>query len=266
MKRKSSGKKRNKSQGVIGFLFRTAWKALPFVLILTVLASAWIGAKQLLYADPYFQISAITIFPRGVLSQTEYERLETTCRSQNLLEINLDQINRIVRSNPNVKDARILRKLPNEIEISLISRNPVAQLQLMPNGHWYLLDEEGIVMEVLKAAKSEFLMLTQYDYQTNKLALFDRYRDESLPRILKFLEIFKQNSVSKNEQIDSIAIRQNDMYSIFLHKGPELRMCGNLSLGFEKIDAIEPLLKGPERFGLSYVNLCLDDVVVQEKG
>ena len=55
------------------------------------------------------------------------------------------------------------------------------------------------------------------------------------------------------------------IFSIFLVNGPELRICQNPALNLQKLNAVGNLLVPEERQKLSYIDLCLNDVVVQEK-
>ena len=95
-----------------GSFFRLTFKSLPLVLSLGVLCFIFFGVRQMVYADPYFRVERITVFPSGILSYSEYQFLEDQAHGRSIAEIDLKQISRSLERNPKVKRAEVTRNIP----------------------------------------------------------------------------------------------------------------------------------------------------------
>ncbi len=250
---------------LFSWVFGIFFKCLPITIFIALLYFTFFGVRETLFADPYFQVSLLKVFPKGILTSDEYRDLEREAGGKNLLHINLERVSSVIKSNPNIKYASIVRRLPNELEIYITPRIPLTELHLTPKGESYVMDDEGIVMSVSKSPNYNLIQFSNYYYPKKKLEVLEKYQHDSLKKLPKVLQAFQENDVSKREKIDMISVDHLGNFSIFLVDGPELRICENVKANLLKLGPIANILKTDERYQLAYIDLCLNDVVVQRK-
>src|SRR3989338_7154220 len=122
-----------------------------------------------------------------------------------------------------------------------------------------------MVMAVSKSRAPHLIQLSNYYYSRKTLDVFDQYRDYSIKKLSVILKAFRGNEVTKGEQIESISVDHLGNFSILLAGGPALRVCDEISANLLKLSATRNLLTPPERSRIAYIDLCLNDVVVQRK-
>ncbi|MBI4388218.1 MAG: hypothetical protein HY582_04175 [Candidatus Omnitrophica bacterium] len=244
---------------VIGFV----WEKIAAVLFAAVVLLAFFGIREVLYADPYFQVASVKIYPNGILTSSQYQQVEKECTGQNLLKLDFKHLIIVAKANPYVKDVKIRRKLPGELEILLGVRKAAAELQLVPKGEFYTVDEEGVVVSTSKNSQIDTLILTHYDYKKKRLDLFERYNEEGIHRALGLFQAFKQHEIMKNEKVEHIAIDHLGNLTVYLVNGPAIRTCGNATFELQKLNAMHHLFQGEERNRIGSVDACGKDVVVQ---
>src|SRR3989338_2858833 len=116
----------------------------------------------MLYADPYFQIGRVTVFPSGMLTEAEYAYLEEKAEGRSLLEIDLKEIARTLERNPKVKRAEVMRSLPNQLKVFLATRSPIFQIRLSPTGPYYLVGSDQMVLAARNLAEPNLMILEDF--------------------------------------------------------------------------------------------------------
>lgn len=268
MKRRSSSSKKMKFRSFgesISRLFFFMVKAVPAFALIFLIFWIFSEARQFLYADSHFQVASFKIFPKGILTQDEYNRIEKEIGGKNLLTVDLKNISSFIKRNPYVKNVNVSRKLPQEIEIVIEPRRPLAELHLTQTGETYTLDQDGVVMSVNKIPNTNAVQLYHLFYPKKKLSLLDHYQSDSFKKLPIFLNAFKENSVTKQEILRDVSIDHLGNFSAHLHDGLELKVCQDFISNLQKLSPIANVLRTDERNALSYVDLCLSDVVVQRK-
>ena len=241
------------------------WKCAPLLLIGLALGALFFGARESLYADPYFQVQTLTVFPKDVLMNEQYAKLEREVGGKNLLNLNLTRLVSLILSDPHIKSANLLRRLPNELEIVLTPRKPLVQLVFSPRGPFYTIDEEGVVMAISRTPNPVLIQALNEHYPHKKLDIFDRYQDGSLTKIPGLLNAFQKNQMTQSERMNSVSVDHLGNFSIVLSDGLELRVCTDVESNLKKLAAAPNLLTGEARNQLAYIDLCLKDVVVRKK-
>ena len=249
--------------GVLQAMFYFIWKTLPLTLALGFFYLTFFGVHRFLYADPYFQIRMVKVFPKGILNAEEYGILERRCANSSILDFDLKDLADFIEANPRVKQAKVYRHLPSELEIFIVPRTPLVELRLSPKGDYYELDQDGVVMAKSKMPDPALVTLEHFDYSKKSLNIFDFYDYDAYKKLPGILETFRQNKVTAEETISKIAVDHLGNYSIFLLNGPELKICQNVTENLLKLNAIGDLMNTGKRSEIEYMDLCLDDVVIQ---
>ena len=268
MKRRSGGGYKKFSLGKFFFellrsVFQFVWKGLPYGSAFIIFYFAFFGTHHLLHADSYFHVTVLKVFPKGILTSEEYSMLERKCRDANILDFDLTRLSNFIKTDPRVKQVTVYRHLPNELEVFMVPRKPLAQLHFSPKGDFYTIDEEGIVMEKTRFPTSGLIVLNHYDYPRKNLNMFDQYQFDAFRKFPNIISALKQNEVTKSESISEMSVDHLGNYSIFLTNGPELRICQDAAENLRKLNVMNHLIVTNEREKIEYIDLCLDNVVVQ---
>lgn len=263
-KYKSSKPLKNIFQSVKNAL-SAAWKIVPFAVVFGFFYFTFFGVRQLLLADSFFQVAVMKVFPKGILTDTQYQELERYGRGMNLLEVDLKRLKRYIETNPDVRYAHILRRLPNELEIYLTKRIPKFQLRVSPQGQFYTVDSEGVVMRVSKTADPALPVFIHYTHSVRHLDLLDGYQHPMWQKMQQILDILRTDDMVKNEKIPTIALEAPALLTFSMTNGPDLKIASPEDLSSQKMAALGRLLTGAERQQLAYIDLSRQDIVVKYK-
>ena len=126
---------------------------LALTLIGAVLIIFWLRANlsRFIFTSPYFNLREINISGQRLVKPEEilsYSRLEL---GTNIFRLDIARISRMIEVHPLIKEAIILRRLPDVIDIKVRERKQIACISL---GEMYGLDEEGVILPPLEV-KSE---------------------------------------------------------------------------------------------------------------
>jgi len=246
-------------------LIHFLWKRLAWCLTAASALTVFFWVRQALYADPYFGIDTVRIFPRGILSESEYTRIEKASIGKNLLTFNLDSLSSLIELNPKVKRATVIRQLPNELDIYMVPRKPELQLQVAPRGNFYLLGTDNTVMAINEDPDPKHILLMDYHYPQKKLSLFEKYQPKARLLIERVLETWPTSEATKREVMQRMSLDHLGNLSVHLLNGPELIFGESGVDHFRKLEAVRHLLEGAERQNLVYIDLRYADVVIKKR-
>ncbi|MBI2865048.1 MAG: FtsQ-type POTRA domain-containing protein [Chloroflexi bacterium] len=119
---------------------RVGHSRLPKAIALFV---ALILAFALFYISPIFRVSQITVVGAVGLPADKVAQAADV-EGQNILAVDRDEVAKAVGQMPLVKSARVARKLPNELVITIEERQPWAVWQV--SDAKYTIDDEGLVI------------------------------------------------------------------------------------------------------------------------
>ncbi len=120
-------------------------------LVLTGGFLAWRIVIKLLGKSSWCQVKYIDIVGTERLSEEELLLTAAVEPGTNLVALSLDSVAVRVQSNIAVKDAKVMRQLPNSLIIKVVERQPIAAIA---TGEIKLVDEEAIVFASVKAGET----------------------------------------------------------------------------------------------------------------
>lgn len=143
VKRKSSA---SKTATAKHYMVRTWWilrGAAVGVVLLALLYGAYLGVGRLVALES-LSVRNITVEGCQKTSPDSIVVLSGVSKGEPLLKVNLEEIRARVLRHPSVRDATVVRELPDTLRISVKERSPVAAVM----GHEFaLVDDEGVVIE-----------------------------------------------------------------------------------------------------------------------
>ena len=103
------------------------WK---MVLVAGLCTGGYVGVREaaarLFFANPDYQIKTIELQTDGTLQREEVLKTADLHEGENIFSVNLAQIRDRLQQLPQADEVEVVRKLPNEIDIRIVERRPVA--------------------------------------------------------------------------------------------------------------------------------------------
>ncbi|MBI4358681.1 MAG: FtsQ-type POTRA domain-containing protein [Candidatus Omnitrophica bacterium] len=248
-----------------GGLLRLITQSLPFTMSLGVLCLIFFSVRQMVHADPYFQIVQITVFPSGILNLSEYEFLQNETRGKNVAEIDLKQISRSLERNPKVKRAEVMRNIPRELNIFLTPRLPFVQVQVHEGGLYYLVSDDQLVLSSEALPRPELLVLEDFSSKRKDYSAGTLYQNEHFYGVSKLLAVLKVDPLFKGEAISKLALDQLGNISLILRDGLELKMGREFSVSDGTRLVLRSLLASKERSHMTYIDLRYQNLIIKRK-
>jgi len=214
---------------------------------------------QLLMTSDLFRIDRISATGGQHLSQEQIVALSDIQTGVNTFKLDLDLIGRKIAENPWVREARVQRIFPRQVEITVEEREAVAIINL---GYLYFLDRHGEVFKVLEGDDDlDFPVITGFDYQ--KVQEHDPQTARELKKIVALLADLQQREQFGLAQLAEINRDAGGGLSLFtLNAGVRIK------LGREdyqrKLDRLERIYAQlqPRLPILDYIDLNVDEKVI----
>ncbi|MBI4367769.1 MAG: FtsQ-type POTRA domain-containing protein [Candidatus Omnitrophica bacterium] len=244
---------------------RLVLKGAPLVLMAVVIGFVFFEVRAMLQADPYFHVERITVFPSGVLSQAEYQFLETKTSGHSLFDVDLKGISEVLERNPVVKRAEVSRSLPNELNIVITTRLPFVQIQLKSGGPYYLVSEDQLVLTVQDVPRTDLLKVEDLSASKKSYAVGMFFGSRYFRSLLRALQTVKADAVLAKESISKVTSDDAGNISLILADGVELKVGDPFSLSQNMRSVLGSLLTSKERNQILYVDLRYQDMIVKRK-
>ena len=154
-----------------------------------------IGVTVFAMVSPIFNIKNINVTGNSKIDSEKIISLSGIEKGNNLFRINKTQISKQIKKNGYIEDIKIIRKLPDTIEINVIERVPGFQIKY-GNGY-VVINNQGYIIKISEESEElPFLegMTTPEDkyIETNRLAEEDLYK---LNTVLKIVSAAASNGI-----------------------------------------------------------------------
>lgn len=84
------------------------------------------GARRLFFQNPDYQVKTIELQSDGTLQREQVLKAADLHEGANIFSVNLARVHDRIQQLPQADEVEVVRKLPNEIEIHIVERKPVA--------------------------------------------------------------------------------------------------------------------------------------------
>ena len=245
--------------------FQFLGRLVPFGITAGIIGFMFINVRAMLYADPYFQASQITVFPSGVLNDPELRFLEREVRGKSLIEINLKAISQSLERNPNVKRAEVDRIFPDQLNIFLTTRLPFIQVQLKQGGPYYLIASDQLILGIENEPRADLMALEDFSSERKTYSAGTLYSNKYFQNLFGIFQSLTLDPLLRTEAISKLAIDPAGNVSIVLKDGIELRAGGRLMLSDATRAVLNSLLKSESRSDILYIDIRYRDIIVKKK-
>ena len=122
-----------------------------------VYVGARVGIRRFVFDNPDYQLTKIEVRSDGTLQRDQVISAAGLVEGENIFRINLAKTHDLLQQLPQVDDVQIVRKLPNEIDIQLTERKPIAWItsdkeldDVFASESAFLVDARGVLMKEKK--------------------------------------------------------------------------------------------------------------------
>src|SRR5437667_12883183 len=85
-----------------------------------------LGARRLFFENPDYRLSEIEVQTDGTLQRDQILKAAQLSEGMNIFSVNLERVRDCLQQLPQVDEVQVERKMPNEIDVRVVERKPVA--------------------------------------------------------------------------------------------------------------------------------------------
>ena len=118
---------------------------------------ARVGMRRFFFENPDYRLTMIDMQTDGTLQRDQVLKIAGLREGENIFQVNLAQVHRVLQQLPQVDEVEVLRKLPGEIDIRILERKPIAWITSekqitdpFQSNVAFLMDARGVLMKEKK--------------------------------------------------------------------------------------------------------------------
>ncbi len=207
--------------------------------------------------SPLFNIKSILVTGNNKITQNEIISLSQVQLEENTYKINKYKVKQRIKENAYIEDVTIKRKLPSELQISIVERQVAFMIEY--GASFVYIDNQGYILEISEN-KLELPILQGIQTESAQFEAGKRLEIEDLQKmntVLKIMEIAKNNDISNI--ITRIDIEDEENYKIIFETKEKTAYLGDNSNLNTKILTIKAILEKNEGIaGEIFVNMDLN--------
>lgn len=253
------------TKGFFRLLFQGILKAAPLFFFASVGFGVFWGIRENLYADPGFFVEKVEILPEGALEEEKRGKLEQLFVGQNLFRVSLREAAREVEADPTIRRARVTRVFPRTLQIEIGYRRPFAQVEFRPKGPYSVAAEDAVWMNAQFQRDPNLVLVEAHERKGSPPEIGKKVSLEGFEEAVELVHAFWKHPLARSEAIEKVRLDHLGNVSLVLSRGPELRFGPEPMEKFYALASVTPLLKGPERNRIVYIDLQYQDLIVRKK-
>ncbi|MFL6527996.1 MAG: cell division protein FtsQ/DivIB [Chthoniobacterales bacterium] len=116
-----------------------------------------VGVMRLFFENPDYRLSSIEVQTDGTLQREQVLKAANLRDGVNIFRVNLARLHDDLQALPQVDDVQVTRKMPNEIDIAITERKPIAWITAdkelndpFSSDNAFLVDARGVLMKQKK--------------------------------------------------------------------------------------------------------------------
>jgi cell division protein FtsQ len=118
---------------------------------------ARIGMRRFFFENPEYRLAMIDVQTDGTLQREQVLKIADLREGENVFQVNLAHVHRVLQQLPQVDQVEVVRKLPGEIDIRILERKPIAWITSeneisdpFQSDVAFLIDARGVLMKEKK--------------------------------------------------------------------------------------------------------------------
>lgn len=183
---------RNKKKKPVSKTKKMFMKMFKYIAVIFVL----IGVIIFFLLSPLFNITHVEVKGNKKITSELITNLSGIALNENTFKINKNQAIKNIKSEPYIESVKIIRNLPDTIEIQVVERQATYMLEFA-NGFVFI-NNQGYILETSQE-KAELPIIVGYKTSTEEITSGKRLNTGDLQRleiVLKIMETAKNNDIA----------------------------------------------------------------------
>ena len=263
-KRKASKKQNKAKRRSAGISFEGAVP--KFILIifffLVITAGAVFGVKYYFLNSPSFNVKKIAINKdKGYTFSAGERKLKRLYSGKNIFTVDLEQVKMIIKNDfPQLRKVEVTRRLPDTLEVDIVSREPVAYIA---SAGGVVLDAEGVVLSVGNVP-SGLVKIKGISFFITRPSTGEKVGNKTLSTALVLLEGLKRKIRLRKGDLDYIDISDKNNIVISIQ---DVQVKMGIKDFSRKIDDLREIMRDPQinMRDIKYIDLRFDSPVISPR-
>lgn len=208
--------------------------------------------------SPIFNIKSIVVTGNEKITENEIISLSQVKLEENTYKISKYKVKERLKENAYIEDVAIKRKLPSELQISIVERKATFMIEY--GASFVYIDNQGYILEI-NTEKLELPILQGLQTESAEFIAGNRINNNDLKKmntVLKIMEIAQNNDMAN--LITRIDIEDEQNYKILFETKEKTAYIGDNSNLHTKILSVKAILEKNEGIaGEIFVNMDLNN-------
>ena len=235
-------------------------RTLPYALSLTTLGVLFGGVVAYAVNSPTFELRQVHILNMGTLTPEQAFKFSELQPGENLVHLDLVNVQQVIKRNhPEFKEVRVRRVLPDQVEVLLKRRTPVAQASF---SRYVQIDKDLVVLPGSSAIPFRNLTVIEgAPMPRGGLFVGTTLDDGATQKALRLMDVLKRSQILSRRTLAKIDIGDPKNFA-FTIDGIEIRI-GNDHF-IERLKILDQTLRtlALDAAKIRYIDLRFDDVVI----
>lgn len=200
----------------------------------------------IMYNSDYFKIDKITVSGNNKIEEEKIILASGINTGMNIFEIKKNAVTENIKTHPWIKDVKITRNLPDEIQIEVIEREEEYVVQA--TGSYIYIDSEGVILSIL-GQKKEDDVIQLCNFSIDNVSIgnnIDLGEDVTMKQFMKFIDLTKNYNIYN----DIILINNNEGKIEIALKDKRVIILGKLKDIDYKVVALDKILEDLKSKGI----------------
>ena len=256
--------RRRKLRGIIPALVAACGRVLRWLLVhpqwllaLGLVAGGGWGLCRFVSRSEAFRVREVRVPPKSLLKVPAASLL-----GRNIWAVDLEALARDVKAQqPHLKRVRVIRLLPQTIQIETLERTPVAQVLLRG---WHPVDRDGYILPASAAVPANQLVIVKgVENPKAPLAPGKLNSSERLQRALQLIEQLRASPWLAGHRLTVVDVADPQQVNFVIDQDVEIR-CGSQAQLTQDLKRLRTVLQQLAKHGLGvrYIDLRFQDPVI----
>lgn len=212
--------RKNRTGSTTLYLLRRGWwilrGATVGILVLAGFYGCYLGVGKVMELDS-LSVRVIAVNGCTLVKPESVRQLAGIEKGYPLFKVDLNEVRQRVITHPSLKDATVVRELPDTLKISVVERTPTA---VIFDGAFSVVDAEGVIMNVYDSYPEGYPVITGIRETLEP--------GRKVPEVLPALEALQKISVSGllgRERISELRV-EGDLVRVYLTDGGTVLVLG----------------------------------------
>lgn len=240
-------------------------KAFPALCSIGAVLGIFLGIKQVLYADAQLQIRTIGVHPPLALSADQRRVLESKYIGKNLLTVPLQKIASDLEKDPEIRNAKVVRRFPSYLDIEIERREPLAYIRTSNKDPWGVIADDGVVLDLIKEPQTGILVMEAFFLEKSNLRPGYKIKHRGLTEAIRFAQAFWQHPLAQTHTLDKLSFDHLGNVSAQFNQGPEVRLGRSPKDRLGALEKVLQVIDSDQSKRIDYIDLQFENVIVKKK-